>query len=137
MPLIMRKQIVSFKEAIRLDPDCAMCHWGVALGLGPNINMPMAKGNNSDAYQYSQKALELSPSTSKKEQALIQALTKRYAENPPEDRSVLDSIYAEEMRLVSQRYRADIDVATLFVESLMDWYALGILVTRWRTKGKN
>ena len=30
----------SFKEAIRLDPECAMCHWGVALALGPNINMP-------------------------------------------------------------------------------------------------
>lgn len=31
----------SFKEAIRQDPNCAMCYWGVALGLGPNINIPM------------------------------------------------------------------------------------------------
>src|SRR2546423_493735 len=29
--------IRSFREAARLDPDCAMCWWGVAFALGPNI----------------------------------------------------------------------------------------------------
>jgi hypothetical protein len=33
--------IRSFREAARLDPECAMCYWGIALALGPNINMPM------------------------------------------------------------------------------------------------
>lgn len=110
----------SFKEAIRLDPDCAMCHWGVGLGLGPNINMPMAEANNADAFAYSQKALSLSTNCTDIEQALIKALVTRYTETPPTDRSALDSIYADEMRLVSQRYREEMDVATLFVESLMD-----------------
>ena len=110
----------SFKEAIRLDPDCSMCYWGVALALVPNINMTMPEANNSDAYKYSQKALKLSENTSNIEQALIKALITRYAENPPEDRSSLDSIYADEMRFVSQRYRDEMDIATLFVESLMD-----------------
>ena len=27
----------SFLEAARLDPNCAMCYWGAALVLGPNI----------------------------------------------------------------------------------------------------
>ena len=54
----------SFKEAIRLDSTCAMCHWGVALGLGPNINMPMSPDNNADAYAYSQKACLLYTSPS-------------------------------------------------------------------------
>ena len=31
----------SFREAVRLDPDCAMAYWGMALVLGPNINMAM------------------------------------------------------------------------------------------------
>ena len=110
----------SFKEAIRLDPTCAMCHWGVALGLGPNINRPMSPDNNADAYAFSRKALALSEKGTAKEKALIQALLTRYAENPPEDRSSLDSIYADEMRYVSQRYREEMDIATLFVESLMD-----------------
>ena len=33
--------IRSFKDAITLDPGCAMCYWGIALALGPNINAPM------------------------------------------------------------------------------------------------
>ena len=31
----------AFKEAVRLDPDNAMAHWGWALVLGPNLNLPM------------------------------------------------------------------------------------------------
>ena len=31
----------AFKEAQRRDPDCAMCYWGEAFVLGPNINAPM------------------------------------------------------------------------------------------------
>src|SRR5215210_4389283 len=33
--------IRSFRDALTLDPTCAMCHWGIALALGPNINAPM------------------------------------------------------------------------------------------------
>ena len=28
----------AFRKAQQLDPDCAMCFWGEALVLGPNIN---------------------------------------------------------------------------------------------------
>src|ERR1043166_5333111 len=40
--------IRSFQEAARLDPHCAMAHWGAALAAGPHINYslvppPMAK----------------------------------------------------------------------------------------------
>ena len=31
----------SFKEAARLDEECAMCYWGMAYVLGPNINAAM------------------------------------------------------------------------------------------------
>ena len=30
----------SFKEAARLDPNCAMAYWGIAFTLGPNYNLP-------------------------------------------------------------------------------------------------
>jgi hypothetical protein len=30
----------SFREAVRLDPDCVMAYWGQAMALGPNINDP-------------------------------------------------------------------------------------------------
>ena len=29
----------SFRAAQTLDPECAMCYWGEALALGPNINV--------------------------------------------------------------------------------------------------
>ena len=35
--------IRAFQEAARRDPDCAMCYWGIALALGPNINAPMER----------------------------------------------------------------------------------------------
>jgi len=33
--------IRSFQEAARLDPKCAMAHWGIALASGPHINFPL------------------------------------------------------------------------------------------------
>src|SRR5215475_15147364 len=33
-----RGAIRSFQEAARLDPKCAMAHWGAALAAGPHIN---------------------------------------------------------------------------------------------------
>src|SRR5688572_7280089 len=33
--------IRSFKQAAAIDPECAMCYWGVAFALGPNINAPI------------------------------------------------------------------------------------------------
>lgn len=110
----------SFKEGIRLDPNCAMCHWGVALGLGPNINRSMPIDHIAEAYEYAQKAKELSINSTDMEKELIYALSTRYTADTLENRSALDSTYAAEMRLVTQRHRDDMDIATLFVESLMD-----------------
>jgi len=33
--------IRSFQKAARLDPQCAMAHWGIALAAGPHINYPL------------------------------------------------------------------------------------------------
>lgn len=109
----------SFKEAARLDPACAMCYWGTALALGPNINRPMPEENYGEAYTLSRKALQLSRRVSGKEAALIAALSERYRENPPEDRRALDLAYADAMRRVYREFREDPNVGTLFAESLM------------------
>lgn len=110
----------SFKEAARLDPKCAMCYWGAAYVLGPNINLPMDPGLGFDAYTLAQEALQLAPTASKREQAYIEALAKRYAPAAPADRSSLDLDYANAMREVSQQFPDDMDAATLFAEALMD-----------------
>ncbi|OGF55264.1 MAG: hypothetical protein A2Z21_09285 [Candidatus Fraserbacteria bacterium RBG_16_55_9] len=110
----------SFQEAARLDPKCAICYWGAALVLGPNINAPMDASVVAEAYALTQKALQLAPKASESERAYIQALSKRYATNPPQDRQPLDLAYANAMRDVTRRFPDDLDAATLFAETLMD-----------------
>ena len=49
----------AFRMAQKLDPDCAMCFWGEALVLGPNINLPMQEDAMGPAYAAAQKAKAL------------------------------------------------------------------------------
>lgn len=110
----------SFLEAARLDPKCALCYWGVALVLGPNLNAGMEDSNVPEAYHSVQKALRLSGNATEKEKALIHALSKRYAEEPVKDRQPLDKAYAEAMREVAKKFSNDATVMALTVEALMD-----------------
>lgn len=112
----------SFYEATRLDSICAMAYWGYAYVLGPNYNAGMEADNFERAYKASQQALVLMKNCSAKEQALIKAMSYRYAAVPPENRQPLDSIYAAQMKKVYQSYPDDADVAALYVESIMDMH---------------
>lgn len=112
----------SFREAARRDPDCAICWWGAALVLGPNINAPMNPNDVARAWSALRTARELAgrDGVSERERAYIEALAKRYAEEPPEDRSALDLAYAGAMREVARRFPDDLDAQVLFAEALMD-----------------
>ncbi len=110
----------AFKEAARLDPNCAMCYWGIAFVHGPNINAPMFPESVPIAWEAAQKAMALADKASPREQAYIRAIAARYAENPPEDRSALDKAFAEAMRDVAREYLDDLDAQTIFAESVMD-----------------
>lgn len=110
----------SFLEAARLDPKCAMAYWGMALVLGPNINMAMPPENEPKAYEMIQKALALKKNASKKEQAYIEALAKRYSGAEKPDRNALDRAYVDAMRELHLRYPDDLDAAALYAEAVMD-----------------
>ena len=110
----------SFEEATRHDPDCAMCYWGVSLAQGPHINAAMSPDAVAPAYDALQRALELAPKASDREQAYIEALSARYLADPPEDRSDLDRAYAAAMAELVQQYPDDLDARTLYAESLMN-----------------
>ena len=112
--------IRSFREAARLDPDCAMCWWGVAVALGPNINMPMQPDALAPALEALDRAKDLAPKASPAEQAWIAALAKRYSADPKADRHLLDEIYAEAMGKLARDYPDDLDAATFYAEALMD-----------------
>ncbi|HET8760105.1 MAG TPA: hypothetical protein VFN94_03505 [Nitrospiria bacterium] len=112
--------IAAFKEAARIDPDCAMCYWGAALAMGPNINLPMDLKDEPAAHELAQKALALAQKVSEPERAYIEALAKRYGNEPGDSRSARDFAYADAMRRVAKRHKNDQDAATLFAEALMD-----------------
>jgi tetratricopeptide (TPR) repeat protein len=115
--------IESFEEALRLDPKCAMCHWGIALALGPNINRPLGPAAAERAHFEAGQAVELSQQNgSPREIAYTGALATRYADPAPEDRADLDLAYANAMRDLHQADPSDADAATLFAEALMDLY---------------
>lgn len=112
--------IRAFEEAARLDPGCAMAHWGIAYACGPNINLPMDEGHGKRAYEEVQKALALALKATERERAYIQALSKRYGDPPSADQHALDVAYADAMREVMRKYPGDLDAATLFAESMMN-----------------
>jgi hypothetical protein len=74
--------IKSFREGIREDSTCAMCWWGVAYALGPNINLPMDTAAVAPAWEAVQQAVRNAGWTTAKEQAYIGALVKRYSPDP-------------------------------------------------------
>jgi len=112
--------IRSYNDALKLDPNCAMCYWGIAYALGPNINAAMDPAAIPPAWDALQQALKLATNASKAEQAYINALATRYAEDPTADRAALDKAYADAMRDLAQAYPDDLDAASLFAEALMD-----------------
>ena len=109
----------AFREAARLDPTLAMAHWGQALVLGPNINAAMEPNEEPSAYEHVRDAVRLSKTATPRERALIEALATRYS-GKAEDRRPRDQAYADAMRKVHERFPNDLDIATLYVESVMD-----------------
>ena len=110
----------AFRMAQKLDPNCAMCFWGEALVLGPNINLPMQEDALAPAYAAAQKAKALAGNASPREQALINALAVRYGSDPKAARPPFDAAYASEMAKVAKQFPDDDEIATLYAEAVMD-----------------
>src|SRR5215216_5853792 len=83
----------SFKRAAELDPELAMAYWGVALAVGPNYNLDVDLEREKAAYDAIQKALSLSSEASPVERAYIEALAKRYSNDPKPDLKKLAADY--------------------------------------------
>jgi tetratricopeptide (TPR) repeat protein len=112
--------IRSFREAARLDPDCAMCWWGVAEALGPNINLPMPPDAVAPAWAALQRARALEPKASPEERAWIEALAARYSADPKADRHALDEAFAKAMGELWRTHPDDLDAGTFYAEAMMD-----------------
>jgi hypothetical protein len=108
----------SFRRAAELDPASPMPHWGIALALGPNINLDVDPEREA-AYDEAQRAKRLPrrrrPTSAPTSTRLSSATrtTRRRTEALAVD-------YKDAMSALVRRIPNDLDAATLYAESLMD-----------------
>ena len=139
-----------FKAALAQDPACAMCAWGVAWQLGPNINNT-DRDRVPEARRYIDLATRQAASATPREQALIAALALRYGhesqaaqarqmapllaercgsmgkDGPQDKADPLDLAYAERLRSLWQSAPTDPELLSLWAEAEMvatraDWW---------------
>ena len=111
----------AFREAVRLDPSCAMCYWGVALTYGSNYNSPTDADRERGALEAVTQAQTLvAAAGTDQERALIGALAARHSAAAGADRAALDRAYADAMREVARRFPDDLDAGTFFADALMN-----------------
>jgi hypothetical protein len=140
-----KEAVRQFKAALALDPSCAMCAWGVAWQLGPNINA-QERGDLTEARQYVDYARRQAHKASARERALIDAMSVRYdvaepagpaftpsdadvctAARASKDANPLDTAYAERLHALVIAFPDDADILSLWSEAAMiaikdDWY---------------
>ncbi|MEO1015319.1 MAG: hypothetical protein AAFX08_09065 [Pseudomonadota bacterium] len=113
--------VASFKKAQAADPDCAMCFWGEALALGPNINAPMDAAAVEPAIAAMRAAQARKDGATDKEKALIDAIEARYAKPlAMMERLVLDEAFADKMDAITRANPDDDLLAALAAEANMD-----------------
>lgn len=130
--------IAAFREAQRLDPDCAMCFWGEGLAFGSNINARFVPARGAAGLTAAKKAAALVSSTSEREAALISALAARYRQNEAGEVSEDAETYADRMDVVSRRYGDDKLILALAAEANMntqpwDYWQAGARIPKGRT----
>lgn len=137
------ESIRSFKAALAQDPDCALCAWGVAYQMGPNIN-DTERRDLREALRYVDYAVKRSAGSSERDRALIDALAVRYGTDGGARASAalqveicgpagtkradpLDIVYAERMRQLVARFPGDPDILSIYAEAELvatraDWW---------------
>ena len=118
----------SFERAAALDPASPMPHWGMSLALGTNINDTAPAERLKQAHSHLAEAEQSRAAGSDVEQGLVAALGKRYVDKPEGlsppvfagNQMVREQAYSNAMGALSKRFPDDLDVATLYAESLMN-----------------
>ena len=112
--------IAAFREAQRLDPQCALCFWGEAMAHGPNINAPMDPRTTARAVGLAAYANWLARKATPAEQALTAAMMKRYSTAADADQNAMNAAYADAMLAAAEAHAGNDDVALLAAEAAMD-----------------
>jgi tetratricopeptide (TPR) repeat protein len=109
----------SFQAAQQVDPGCALCAWGEAYALGPNINQPMSPDVVGQAQAAMARAQALKVS-SPREQALITALATRYGDDAAQRPAPYNAAFATAMLDVQSTYPSDHGIALITADAIMN-----------------
>ena len=108
--------IAAMVEAVRLDPTCAMCRWGHAYTLGPNLNNSKAMDERAEPYRVAREARRLAAKAGTPlEKALIEALIERF--RPKGSEQQRDRAYFAAMRRIAADYPAHDEVQVLAADA--------------------
>jgi hypothetical protein len=106
----------AFAKAASLDPKCALCEWGVALGLGPTLNYGVTEEETALGLTHAERAKALAKPGDARAAGLIDALIVRYAKDKP---LVRDLDFGKAMDELARRYPADDEIANIAAQALM------------------
>ena len=127
-----------FRAALARDPSCAMCAWGVAYALGPNINNP-ERGPVRDIRRFVVHAQQAAADATPIERALIDAMAVRYGAADERKQKSYEAMgsalcstrkterevdpqelaYAAAMDDVVRKFPEDPDVVALYADAVM------------------
>ncbi len=110
----------SFREAQKADPTCTLCYWGEAWAWGSYLNGDMRADEGPRAYAKIQEAVEVAKEHgTQKEKELVNAFSVRYLPEYDKDKLARqDTLYAIEMEKLYKKYPNDLDIGTMYAESL-------------------
>src|SRR5579859_3196497 len=109
----------AFEQAIRTDPNCAICHWALANSLG--IHNKEVEGYAHDELM---KAVALKPHADKREKMYIEAAQADQSAKP-EDKNDKEDQATAILRKIVQKYPKDIAARLFLSESLPGGYDEG------------
>ncbi len=109
----------AFEQAIRTDPNCAICHWGLAQSLG--IHNQEVQGYAHDELQ---KAVALRSHADKREQMYIDASVAEEADKPSKKKGEDDEATVL-LRSIVHKYPHDLTARLMLSEAVQDGYEDG------------
>lgn len=113
-----RASIAAMAEAVRLDPACAMCHWGLAYTSGPTINYGKRWPERKELYAMLGTAEELAKkSGTQRERDLIGVFRKRYV--PGATTAKRDTAFVKDMLKLVNKYPQDNTIAGLAADAII------------------
>jgi hypothetical protein len=124
----------SFRAALEADPACAMCAWGLAYAMGPNVNNNNPADRKESA-RFQTRAEKLAKGVTPVELAIISAASGRYVSVGNNDGDASEPVakictssttkiapafdlgYAQRMQSVYAQFPSHPDVATLYADA--------------------